>query len=70
MLALVMMLAAGSGLALLCIFFPDSFWAMFPIVVLGTTGAFYLFVIYLIGFPLANFLFRNSEWYENAVKKM
>jgi hypothetical protein len=25
MLALVMMLAAGSGLALLCIFFPDSF---------------------------------------------
>ncbi|KUG22439.1 hypothetical protein ASZ90_007781 [hydrocarbon metagenome] len=43
---------------------------MFPVVVLGTTGAFYLFVIYLIGFPLAKLLFRDSKWYENAVKKM
>jgi len=51
-------------------FFLIPFWAMFPVVVLGSTGAFYLFVTYLLGFPAAKFLFRNSEWYEKAVKKM
>lgn len=66
--ALGMMTPGGGGWFLY--FFLIPFWAMFPIVVLGTTGAFYLFVIYLIGFPLAKFLFRNSEWYSNAIKKM
>lgn len=51
-------------------FFLIPFWAMFPIVVLGAMGAFYLFVVYLIGFPLAKVLFRNSKWYDSAVKKM
>lgn len=51
-------------------FFLIPFWAMFPIVVLGTTVAFYFFAIYLIGFPLAKVLFRNSKWYEKAVQEM
>ncbi|MDI6743017.1 MAG: TPM domain-containing protein [Smithella sp.] len=63
-----MMTPGGGGWFLY--FFLIPFWSMFPIVVLGTTGAFYLFVIYLIGFPLAKFLFRNSEWYKKAVKEM
>lgn len=51
-------------------FFLIPFWAMFPVVVLGSTGAFYLFIAYLVCFPATRFLLRNSEWYQNAVKKM
>lgn len=42
------------------------FWAMFPIVVVGTEGALVLLACYLVGFPLAKVIFARSKWYEKA----
>jgi uncharacterized protein len=42
------------------------FWAMFPIVVLGTKGALICFFIYLIMYPGAKLYLRNSAWYKQA----
>ena len=47
-------------------FFLIPFWAMFPIIVVGTTGALYCFVTYLISFPLAKLLLKNTGWYLKA----
>jgi len=49
-------------------FFLIPFWAMFPIVVVGSGGAFICLVIYLIGFPVAKLFVRNSKWYKKAKK--
>ena len=51
-------------------FFLIPFWAMFPIVVLGTKGAFYLLIIYLVGYPLAKILLKNTDWYKKAAKDL
>lgn len=51
-------------------FFLIPFWAMFPIVIVGTTGALYLLVIYLVGFPVAKLLLRKTNWYEKAAKDL
>ena len=42
------------------------FWAMFPIIVVGTTGALYCLITYLISFPLAKVLLKNTDWYLKA----
>ena len=42
------------------------FWAMFPIVVLGTKGALVCFVTYLIVFPASKLFLKNSHWYKKA----
>lgn len=42
------------------------FWAMFPIIVVGTEGALVLLGCYLVGFPLAKLVFARSKWYEKA----
>lgn len=42
------------------------FWAMFPIIVLGTSGALICFIIYLVIFPAAKLLFRLSPKYMKA----
>ena len=44
------------------------FWAMFPIVVLGTRGAFICLVTYVIGFPVAKLFMIKSKWYQKAKK--
>jgi uncharacterized protein len=44
------------------------FWAIFPIVVIGTSGAFICLVIYLIGFPLAKIFIKKTAWYKKASK--
>jgi uncharacterized protein len=51
-------------------FFLIPFWAMFPIVVLGTKGAFVCLITYLIGFPITKLLFKNSKWYKKAQKDL
>ena len=51
-------------------FFLIPFWAMFPIIVVGTTGALYLLGTYLIGFPVAKLLLKNTPWYEKAAKDL
>jgi uncharacterized protein len=47
-------------------FFLIPFWAMFPIVIVGASGALTLLIIYLIVYPLAKLLLRNSPWYKKA----
>jgi uncharacterized protein len=44
------------------------FWAVFPIVVLGTTGALVCFIIYITGFPVAKLLLKKTDWYAKAAK--
>ena len=54
------------GIGWFLFFFLIPFWAMFPIVVLGTKGAFIVFLIYLIGFPAAKLLIGRTKWYKKA----
>jgi uncharacterized protein len=42
------------------------FWAMFPIIVVGTTGAFYLLITYVVVYPVAKLVLRRSDWYKKA----
>lgn len=51
-------------------FFLIPFWAMFPLVILGATGAFYLLVIYLVGYPLAKILLKNTDWHKRVQKDL
>jgi uncharacterized protein len=51
-------------------FFLIPFWAMFPIIVLGTGGALVCLVTYLIVFPVAKLLLKNTDWYKKAKKDL
>lgn len=42
------------------------FWAMFPIIIVGTRGALICLISYLILFPLAKLILRNKPWYKKA----
>ncbi len=42
------------------------FWAMFPIIIVGTRGALTLLVIYLVSFPIAKLLIKRTAWYRKA----
>jgi uncharacterized protein len=47
-------------------FFLIPFWAMFPIIVLGTRGALVCLVCYLVFFPGMKMILRNTDWYMKA----
>jgi uncharacterized protein len=55
------------GMGWFLYFFLIPFWAMFPIVVLGVTGALYTFGTYLIGFPVLKLFISRRDWYRKAV---
>ncbi len=42
------------------------FWAMFPIIIVGTRGALTLLGIYVVGYPLAKLVLSHTAWYEKA----
>ena len=42
------------------------FWAMFPIVIVGTKGALVCFFTYLIVYPAAKLYLKHTPWYEKA----
>lgn len=46
------------------------FWAMFPIIIVGIKGALVLLSIYIIGFPIAKLVIRNTAWYRKASKDL
>ncbi len=46
------------------------FWAMFPIMVLGTKGALVCFIIYMVVYPAAKLFLKNTEWYKKAKKDL
>jgi len=58
------------GMGWFLYFFLIPFWALFPIIIVGSTGAFYLLVTYIIGFPVAKVLLKRSEWYKKAQKEL
>jgi uncharacterized protein len=58
----------GAGWFLYLFLIP--FWAMFPIVVVGTEGAFACLITYLIGFPVAKLLVKRSPRYKTAMKNL
>jgi uncharacterized protein len=51
-------------------FFLIPFWATFPIIVLGTGGAFACLITYVIAFPVAKLIFKNTDWYKKAKKDL
>jgi uncharacterized protein len=61
-------LTPGAGWFLYVFLIP--FWAMFPIVVLGSTVALYLLIAYLIGYPIAKLLIARTAWYGKAKKDL
>jgi len=46
------------------------FWAMFPVIIVGTTGALYLLITYLVLFPISKLVLKNTAWYQQAQKKL
>jgi uncharacterized protein len=42
------------------------FWAMFPVVIVGTKGALVCFFTYLIVYPAAKLYLKHTPWYEKA----
>lgn len=51
-------------------FFLIPFWASFPIVVVGTRGALYLLVTYVVCYPITKLLLSRTRWYEQAKKDL
>ena len=51
-------------------FFLIPFWAMFPIVVLGARGALVCLAGYLVVFPIAKLLLKNSDFYKKGVMSL
>jgi uncharacterized protein len=47
-------------------FFLIPFWAMFPIVVIGTKATLGVLATYLVGFPLAKLALGRTGWYRKA----
>jgi uncharacterized protein len=46
------------------------FWAMFPIIVVGTKGTLVIFIIYIIGYPVTKLFLKRTEWYKKAKKDL
>ena len=46
------------------------FWAMFPIIIVGTRGALTLLGIYVVGYPLAKLALSHTAWYEKAAASL
>lgn len=46
------------------------FWAMFPVVVLGVRGALICLAGYLVVFPVAKLLLKNSDFYRKGVMSL
>jgi uncharacterized protein len=54
------------GMGWFLYFFLIPFWAIFPLVVVGTTAALWLFGTYLVVFPIAKLIVSRQPWYEKA----
>jgi len=57
-------LTPGMGWFLYLFLIP--FWAMFPIVVIGTRGTLYLLVTYLVAYPVIKLALSRTDWYAKA----
>jgi uncharacterized protein len=46
------------------------FWAMFPLMIIGGEPTLIVFVIYLLGFPIAKQVLSHSAWYAKAAQDL
>jgi uncharacterized protein len=46
------------------------FWAMFPVIIFGSSITFYILIAYLIGFPIAKLLVSGTDWFKEANRNM
>jgi len=58
------------GMGWFLYFFLIPFWAMFPIMVVGTTATLYIFIIYIVLYPLLKLLASRSGWYTKAAQSL
>jgi uncharacterized protein len=49
-------------------FFLIPFWALFPIVIIGTKGTLIVLATYLAGFPAAKWFVKKTDWYKKAAR--
>lgn len=61
-------LTPGAGWFLYVFLIP--FWAMFPVVIIGTRATVALLFAYLFGYPMAKILIGRTEWYGRAVRDL
>ncbi|MBN1498278.1 MAG: TPM domain-containing protein [Spirochaetes bacterium] len=61
-------LTPGMGWFLYVFLIP--FWAMFPMIVVGTRIGVILLGIYIVAFPLAKILLKRTAWYTKAAKDL
>jgi len=65
---IVGVMTPGMGWFLYAFLIP--FWAMFPIVVIGTRGALGLLGTYLVAYPIAKLIVGRSAWYAKAAEQL
>jgi uncharacterized protein len=58
------------GMGWFLYFFLIPFWAMFPIIVVGTKATFVILAVYLIGFPVTKVLLSRQKWYSRAKRDL
>ena len=46
------------------------FWAMFPLMIIGMNATVVVFVLYLVGYPVAKVLLARSDWYRKAAEDL
>lgn len=58
------------GMGWFLYFFLIPFWAMFPVVIFGSSVTFYILLVYLVGFPIAKILVSRSNAYQRAAQEL
>jgi uncharacterized protein len=58
------------GMGWFLYFFLIPFWATFPMVIVGTRGAFVLLLCYLVLFPVTKLSLRRMSWYHRAARDL
>lgn len=61
---------ATPGMGWFLYFFLIPFWAMFPVVIFGSSITFYILLAYLVGFPIAKILLSRSDFYRRAADEL
>jgi uncharacterized protein len=46
------------------------FWAMFPLVIIGTKATLAVLAIYVVGYPITKLVLARSAWYQKAAKEL
>jgi len=46
------------------------FWAMFPLVIIGMHATVVVFILYVVGYPVAKVLLARTEWYRKAAQDL